>query len=93
MLAGNWPRSPRSCFPRSDRDCGVNTSVVPRTLFPLGFSWSSRGQRPEFVASLDIFVRETLIQDERVVAHQEAIYRRETQAFGSRELLVFQRNG
>jgi hypothetical protein len=47
--------------------------------------------RPEYVASLDIFIRETLLKDEWFSEHYEAIASRESLAFGSRKFLVFQR--
>jgi len=48
-------------------------------------------QRPEFVVSLEVFVRETLLDDPWFLDHYDQIWRRETDAFGSDGLLVFRR--
>lgn len=46
---------------------------------------------PDYLVTLEVFIRETLLQDEWFKQHYELTDRRETEAFGSRGLLVFVR--
>jgi hypothetical protein len=51
-----------------------------------------RDEKPDFLVSLEIFIRHSLLQDDWFKSHYKLVWQQQTDTFGSNGLLIYQRN-